>query len=98
MSDPYNKYDVGDSIRLKAYFKREDVLTDPTSVVLKVKDPTGATTIYDYGASEVTRETTGTYYKDIIVEDSGRWNYRFEGSGSVTATEEYYFVVERTWF
>ena len=90
-----NTYDVGDSIRLNALFTVTGVAVDPTIIELDVRDPSGITTFYDYAGGNVSKETTGKYFRDIFVSSSGQWWYRYFGTGTVIAADEKYFIVER---
>ena len=76
-------YDPGSKIRLRARFLAEGVLTDPTTVSLKVKDPAGAIITYSYPTG-VTKESVGRYLKDIMQTMPGRWFYKYiAGPGGV---------------
>ena len=100
MTNPYNTYQIGDTVRVKAEFTQLDVPTAPDTVSLQIKNPEGTVLLYTYAGGSVNRDTTtsGTYYKDIFLGDLGKWMYRFQGSGTVTAADEHYLLVERTNF
>lgn len=83
-----NTYDKGDSVRLTATFTVDSVPTDPTTVTLKVKNPAGVTTTYTYGLAELTKSSTGVYYREVTVDDDGMYYYRFEGTGTCIAASE----------
>ena len=93
-----NTYDKGDTIRLKAEFKVSSVYTDPTAVTLKVKNAAGVISTYTYALAEITKLSTGIYYKDISINDDGIWFYKFEGTGTVAAASEHKFEVRRSEF
>ena len=93
-----NTYDKGDAVRLRVTFTVASVNTDPTTVTLKVKNPTGTTTIYTYALAEITKSATGIYYKDISVDDDGIYAYRFEGTGTVEAATEHKIKVRSSEF
>jgi hypothetical protein len=93
-----NTYDKGDTIRLWAYFKVNSVYTDPTAVTLRVKNAAGTVSVYTYALAEITKSSTGIYYKDVSLTDDGIWYYRFEGTGTVAAAGEYQFEVRRSEF
>ena len=93
-----NTYDKGDTIRLKAEFKVSSVYTDPTTIVLKVKSASGVITTYTYALAQVTKLSTGIYYKDVSLTDDGIWYYHFEGTGTVAAAGEHQFIVRRSEF
>lgn len=92
-----NTYDKGDTIRLWAYFKVSNVYTDPTTITLKVKDSDGTITTYTYALGQITKSSTGIYYKDISLNNDGLWYYRYEGTG-VAAAGEKSFEVRRSEF
>lgn len=91
-------YDKGDRIRLSASFTSNSVAADPTAVVLKVKDPSGNIATYTYALAEVTKSATGNYYKDISIDESGEWYYRWEGTGAVEAADESRFIGDESEF
>ena len=93
-----NTYDKGDAVRVKVTFTVKSVNTDPTTITLRIKNPANVTTIYTYGAAEITRDDTGIYYKEISVNDDGMYHYRFEGTGTVEATSEHKFKVRASEF
>ena len=93
-----NTYDDGDSVRLAVSFNIKNVLTDPTTVTLKVQDPSENETDYTYALSEVTKDATGQYHKDITLDEVGTWYYRFEGLGAAVAAGEDNFEVRATEF
>ena len=79
-----NTYDKGDRARLKATFSDDaGALADPTAVVLRIKDPTGAVT-----TPAPTRDSLGVYSYALSLNAEGEWHYRFEGTGAVEAAGE----------
>ena len=93
-----NTYDIGDNIRLKAIFSVSGVATDPSTITLKVKNAAGVTTTYTYALAEITKSSTGIYYRDVSVDDDGMWYYRWEGTGTVETSEEHSFKVRSSEF
>jgi len=91
-----NKYDVGDLVRFQSIFTVDDVPTNPTAVFLFVKHPNGITS--SYTTSDLTNSETGTFYLDQLLNNSGRWDYRFASSGTVVSSDEYFLLVERSEF
>lgn len=87
-------YDPGSKIRLSCRFEVARVLTDPSTISLKVKDPAGAISTYTYPAT-VSKESTGVFFKDIVPSSTqiGRWHYKFIGTGACEATSEETFRV-----
>jgi len=96
MTTPINKYDLGDSIRLRSVFTIDGSIADPTDVTLEVKRPPG--TVDNYATIDLVKQSTGIYYKDITLDDTGIWYYRFYGTGTVIAADEDSFIVQRTEF
>lgn len=87
-----NRYDKGDLVRISAIFTVAGTNTDPTTVTLKVKDPSGNTATYTYGAAEITKDATGQYHKDITIDEGGVWPYRWEATGAVVTAGESYLL------
>ena len=93
-----NIYHINNSIRLTATFTIADVPTDPTYITLKVLDPTGYITTYTYALGEITKSSTGIYYREILSNASGEWHYEWIGTGSVLAADEDYYIIEHSKF
>ena len=91
-----NTYDVGDSTRFQSAFTVDGVAQNPTAVFLFVKHPSGTTDSYVTG--DLTNDVTGTFYLDIVLDDTGIWYYRFTSSGTVIAADEGSLIVERSEF
>jgi predicted transcriptional regulator of viral defense system len=83
-----NYYDRGDRVRLSASFTSNGVAADPTAIELKVKDPSNNIATYTYALAEITKSATGNYYKDVSIDETGEWFYRWEGTGAVEAADE----------
>lgn len=88
-----NVYDKGDLVRITGTFTVASVATDPTTITLKVKDPSGNVDTYTYALSQVTKSSTGVYYKDISLDEAGYWYYQWTGTGAVESVDEDYLVV-----
>lgn len=93
-------YDRGDSVRITAEFRSlSGTLTDPTTVVFKLRSPRGAVTRLEYGVdTALVRESVGRYYSDVDLNLPGTWCYRWEGTGTLQAAEEGTIVVEQSNF
>lgn len=68
---------------------------NPTTVTIKVKDPTGARTSITLG---IVNDGVGKYHYDLPLTKAGQWFYRFEGTGAVTAADEKFFTVQKSAF
>lgn len=91
-------YEIGDTIRLTGTFTLSSVNTDPTTITLKVQDPSGNEDTYTYALSQVAKSATGIYYKDITLDEKGVWHYRFVGTGTVAAAYDGYVFVRESQF
>lgn len=92
-------YDLGDVVRLTGTFTDSNgTAADPTTVTLEVKDPSGNEATYTYALSQITKSSTGIYYKDVTTDEGGTWYYRWLGSGTVASADEGYFYVEDSKF
>lgn len=88
-----NTYDIGDVVRVTGTFTVASVATDPTTVTLKVEDPSGNLATYTYALSEVTRSGVGVFYRDVSVDEKGVWQYEWIGTGACATAEEGEFFV-----
>lgn len=88
-------YDVGDQPRIgnhaasgaAAFTDTSGVTTDPATVTLRVVEPNGDSTIYQYsGSPALFKETAGRYYVDILLDTAGMWSYRLLGVGTQVQT------------
>ena len=92
------QYNIGDLLRLQATFTNlSGTKVDPTTIVLKVKNPAGAITTYTY-PTNITRSSTGVFYYDYAVLASGAHYFNWAGSGAFTAADENVFSVVSTVF
>ncbi len=93
-------YDIGDLIRLSVTFENlSNALVDPTSVVLKIKLPSGSISTLTYPAdAAIERASEGVYQSDVEITEAGTWSYRFQGTGAVKAAVESYFYVRTSSF
>lgn len=87
-----NRYDVGETVRVTATFRRTDTdaLTDPAEVTCTFLRPDRTTQ-----TAATSSSSTGVWDAQVDVDISGVWRYRFVGSDSDTGAEEGAFVVRR---
>lgn len=78
---------VGDALELEIEFSVRGVLTDPTTVKLEVKDPSGNIDTYLYSLAQITRKSIGIYAKTILFDEYKWWTYEWEATGTVQCTE-----------
>ena len=93
-----NTYNKGNRVRFSVTFTVSAVNTDPTATTLKIQDPSGNETTYTYVLGEVIKTATGQYRKDIDIDETGSWYYRWEGTGAVVAASEAHLLVRSTEF
>lgn len=86
-----NSYHVDQLVRLSYAFTVSGVVTDPSTISLKVKDPTGAETTYALAA--LVRDSTGDYHLDITVPTAGIWSWHIESTGADQASNDGQFYV-----
>lgn len=72
---------------------------DPDDVTFKVKTPAGDVETFVYGTDEeVVKDATGEYHMDYLLETSGDYPVRVEGSGDKAAAIEDTITVEESSF
>lgn len=91
-------YDKGDTVRFSAGFTVSGVATDPSEVILKIKQPNSVISSYNYSLAEISKVSTGNYYKDVVMTQSGQLYYYFEGTGTVASVEESYLIIRPSEF
>lgn len=92
-------YQIGDILRLQvAFTDANDAAVDPTTVTLSVLEPDGTESSYTYGAAQVVKSATGTYYYDLSVDQAGRHYYRWSAGGAYVAVDEGSFHISKSAF
>jgi hypothetical protein len=76
------KYIVGQTVRLWANIQTDDADTDPTALTLTVKPPGSAAVSYTYAAAQLTKDSTGDYYRDVTFNQVGWWAWGYTGTGT----------------
>lgn len=89
-------YDLDSLIRVTATWSdTAGSAIDPTTVTLYIKSPASTLTTLVYGVdTDLVKDTTGVYHADINVTESGKYYYRFKGTGAAQASSEYWFSVK----
>lgn len=94
---PLTEYQIGDAPILTGEFRARgtEVLTNPTTVVVKVMPPSGAQVTYTMVSTPaVTPVSTGVFTLQLpVVTQAGDWFYRFEGTGDLVDADEQRFTV-----
>lgn len=84
-------YNVGDTVRLTFTVQTSTGGAIDTPVRLLVGNSTNMATAYT--TASLTHVGTGSWRKDVRVNDAGRWSYRWESSGAVVQVDEGAFAV-----
>ena len=86
-----NRYPVGQVVRVKDTITVNNVLTDPTSVEVRVQKPDGSVV-----TGLATKDSQGVYHFDVPTDQPGIWWYRFEvTSGAGQGSGQQSFVVDK---
>ena len=93
-----NTYAYNCALRLSAVFTVANVRTDPTTVTLKVRDPSSNIATYTYAGLDITKDAVGVYHQDITIDEAGTWYYRFEGTGTCKTADEKSIIIEESQF
>jgi hypothetical protein len=88
-------YDIGNKIRITGTFTNPlngDAKVDPDTVYCSVCNPSSEKTHYEYSVDEeVIKSSTGVYYLDLPLDESGNWYVRWwgvDGLDIATVAEE----------
>jgi hypothetical protein len=89
--------EVGDRVQVTAKF-RDDLgqLTDPTTVSVQFLRPSGEVDLFT--SPDVIKDSVGEYRFSLVIDQAGRWVYRWVGVGVIDQASEKSFVVKRTAF
>lgn len=107
MPERISHKDIGDLWTPQATFQVGSTPTDPTTLVVKVKNPTGTVTTTTESnpaaltpsSSPIQRVSAGVFkHAGISLNDAGYWQARFEGTGAVVAAEDDEIVVDPSEF
>ena len=92
-------HQLGDAIRLHTedypFKDASGVNTNPTTTTLAVVEPDGVKTTYTYGVDgALTNSAAGKFSITLIGTKVGRHEWRWAGTGAVTAADTGVFYVE----
>lgn len=78
------------------FYDSSDALADPTTVTLRITEPSGAVVEELYGGSPsaVDRTATGTYRRSTVFDQVGDWRWQWIGTGTVQDVEPGQCVVQ----
>ena len=93
-------YDTKDIVRVTGKFSTASGSTaykDPTTVNFHKETPDGTVTSAAVSppttSATIIRSTTGEFYVDVTTTSSGRYEYRWTSTGTLSASEEGGFLV-----
>lgn len=89
-------YDIGDNVKVTgAFTDANDDPADPSGVQFAYEDPSGNVTTLVYGVdAAVVKNSTGSYYVEIEVDEAGDWHYRWIGTGTGKGAQIGQFAVQ----
>jgi len=88
-------YDIQDVARLEASFTNNaGAASDPTTVTCYIKTPDDNIRLVTYSSGAIVKSSTGNYYYDYTISQSGIHTYRFTGTGACIAGSEQNFSVQ----
>lgn len=91
---PVKEIKNGNTVRISCtWTNMAGVATDPTTITLKVKSPSGRTDTYIYALGQIARAAKGSYYKNITVDEGQTWTWRWIGTGAVAQVDQGQFGV-----
>lgn len=73
------------------------ITLDPTTVTVKVTDPTPTTTDYTLGAAQVIKDSVGNYHYNLATTGAsvlGYWVYTWITTGTPAHAEKNTFILE----
>jgi len=81
-------FPIGDTVRLVIYFRVDDVLTDPATVVVTIEEPDGTD-----NAPSVTNVSTGIRSVQFTTDQSGYHRWKVVATGDAAGVREGAFYV-----
>ena len=87
------RYYIRQAVRETVTFTVGGVATDPTTVVMTVKEPDNTETVYTYALSQITKDSTGVYHKDISTDQVGWHFWEMYGTGACEAATQGSFEI-----
>lgn len=89
---------VGQAIQITAEFTNVNgELADPSALRIRVRDPEGTITAYQFGtAAEVVKDSTGKYHANLALNQVGNWTYRWEADAPNAGASEGLITVKKS--
>lgn len=89
-----SSFDINDVVRIQVVVTTSaGALVDPSEVILYLMQPSGVVGTFSFSASQVIRQSLGSFYYNGTVTQSGYHNVRWIGTGAAVFGEQSrYFV------
>lgn len=85
----FREYDAGDLVWAWCSIDVLGVATDPTALVVKLRDAAGVTVTRTYGTDgELVKDATGRFHCAFIPTTTGVWWVRWAGTGTAGGAAE----------
>lgn len=81
-----NDYEIMTLVTLAVAFTLNGVPTSPSDVTLYVLPPGGPEKQFTLSGAQVRANGTGNFEYDLLVDKSGLWGYKWQGTGAVQVT------------
>ena len=90
---PWTHFEIDTLIRFTSAFTTQNAgaAIDPSSVICYVIDPNGVKNTYT--GAQIIRDSIGDYHIDLTLTVSGRWIYKWQGTGIATVTSPDIIIV-----
>jgi hypothetical protein len=93
-----NTYVLGSAPEVRAEFRVNDVLTNPTTLKLTIQHPDGTEEVTNAPTptsppAPIIFDSTGVFHAEFVADEAGVWAYRWEGTGAATGANEGQFAI-----
>lgn len=91
-------FPLGTTAKFKATFIQDDALVDPDTVTADTFDSTGTGTAYVMSDPELSKLQDGVYQLEVVLDQIGFFDVRFEGAGTYNGVQELRVLVRESNF
>lgn len=91
-------YTVGQTANVKISITDvSNASADPTGLTVKVRKPDKSLLTFTYGSTiSLVKDSVGVYHLKLLVDQPGRWTYRWEAVEPDTGVAEGFFNVQHS--
>lgn len=88
-------FEFGSEVRFTETFTNliTGAVADPTTITLRLRDPSGTETSVTYAGGQIVRDSLGVYHYDFTPPASKVWAARWVATGSIVAADEFQFKI-----